>query len=60
LRFGRIRLEVESSHPREDLEPMIQRAVNFCYVSNTLRHPPELEVVTAGRDATHAAPPPRD
>ncbi|HYR62185.1 MAG TPA: OsmC family protein [Actinomycetota bacterium] len=48
LRFARIRVEVVSSHPRDELEPLLERAINYCYVSNTLRTPPAMEFVVAG------------
>ncbi len=47
LRFARIRVEVISSHPREQLEPLLERAVSYCYVSNTLLHQPQMEFVIA-------------
>ena len=47
LRFARIRVEVVSSHPREALEPLLERAVSYCYVSNTLLHQPLMEFVVA-------------
>jgi putative redox protein len=45
LRFSRIRVEVLSSHPREKLEPLLERAISYCYVSNTLLHQPLMEFV---------------
>ena len=47
LRFARIRVEVISSHPREELEPLLERAVNYCYISNTLLRQPLMEFVIA-------------
>jgi len=47
LRFARLRVEVTSSHPRGDLEPLLERASSYCYVSNTLRGSPEIEYVIA-------------
>lgn len=44
-RFARIRVEVHSSHPQAELAALLERAVRTCYVSNTLRTPPELEFV---------------
>lgn len=35
--FGTLRVEVRSSQPREQLEPLLERAAALCYVSNTLR-----------------------
>lgn len=43
LRFARIRVEILSSHPREDLEPLLEPAISYCYVSNTLLHAPMME-----------------
>jgi putative redox protein len=55
LRFGKIRIEVRSSEPR--VQDVIARAVTYCYVSNTLREPPEMEYVMAGDPASHRRPP---
>jgi putative redox protein len=55
LRLGRIKVEVRSSEPR--VRDVIARAVTYCYVSNTLREPPEMEYVMADRPATHGQPP---
>lgn len=55
LRFGKIRIEVRSSEPR--VQDVIARAVTYCYVSNTLREPPEMEYVMADRPASHPRPP---
>jgi putative redox protein len=55
LRLGRIKVEVRSSEPR--VRDVIARAVTYCYVSNTLREPPEIEYVMADRPATHGQPP---
>jgi putative redox protein len=43
LRFDRINVEVHSSHPRDELEGIVERAIDYCYVSNTLAKPPLLE-----------------
>ena len=57
LRFGKIRVEVRSSEAR--VRDVIARAVTYCYVSNTLRDPPEMEFVMADDDAlSHEQPPP--
>src|SRR4030081_2193326 len=40
LRFARIRGEVLSSLPRGEREPLLERAIGYCYVSNTLLHQP--------------------
>jgi putative redox protein len=55
LRFGKIRIEVRSSEPR--VQDVIARAVTYCYVSNSLREPPEMEYVMAGDPASHRRPP---
>jgi uncharacterized OsmC-like protein len=47
LRFDRIRVEVDSSHRRDELEGFIERAIDYCYVSNTLAKPPQLEYCIA-------------
>ena len=47
LRFARIRVEVDSSHRRDELEGFIERAIDYCYVSNTLATPPQLEYCIA-------------
>jgi uncharacterized OsmC-like protein len=44
LEFERITASVTSSIPREVLDRLVSEAEGFCYVSNTLRHGPELEV----------------
>lgn len=44
-RFERIRVEVASGLPPEELEEILERAVRSCYVSNTLRTPPDMEFV---------------
>ena len=49
-RFQRIRVEVGSSHPRAALEELLERAVRYCYVSNTLLTPPAMEYVVGGAE----------
>jgi uncharacterized OsmC-like protein len=44
-RFARIRVEVVSSHPREQIEPLLKRAISYCYISNTLLRQPQMEFV---------------
>jgi putative redox protein len=44
-RFARIAIRVTSSHPHEELAALLERAVRTCYVSNTLKNPPELDFV---------------
>lgn len=43
LRYSGIKVEVVSSHPREELETFVQRAITWCYVSNTLNSEVKLE-----------------
>jgi uncharacterized OsmC-like protein len=54
LRFGRIRVEVRSSEPR--VHDVLDRAIDYCYVSNTLRQPPTLEFVMSTDDLSHGPP----
>jgi putative redox protein len=44
LRFARISLSITSGTPRDILEQLLPEAERVCYVSNTLREPPELDV----------------
>ena len=44
-RFVKLRVEVTSSHPAAELEPLLERASAVCYVSNTLRAVDDIEVV---------------
>lgn len=59
-RFRRIAVEVCSSHPRKELEAFIARARSYCYVSNTLLHPPQIEFRAVDPITSHDSPPPRD
>lgn len=45
LRFATLRLTVHSTLPRAELDPLVERARGYCYVSNTLVTTPRLEVV---------------
>jgi putative redox protein len=56
LRFATIRIEVRSSHPRDELAALVERARQVSYVSNTLRGHPALEYTVAG-PASHQPPP---
>ena len=58
LRFGRIRVEVHSSHPREEIEAVMERAISYCYVSQTLLNPPEMEFVVGDGPLTPPHSPP--
>jgi uncharacterized OsmC-like protein len=44
LEFERIEATIGSGTPREVLEELVPEAERVCYVSNTLRHRPELVV----------------
>jgi putative redox protein len=44
LEFGRIAASISSRTPRHVLEGLLPEAERVCYVSNTLRHGPELVV----------------
>lgn len=43
LRFGKIAIEVQCPHQRAQLEDIVERAIDYCYISNTLAQPPQLE-----------------
>jgi putative redox protein len=47
LRFDRVSLSVASETPPDVLDELIPEAERLCYVSNTLRHQPELTVEVA-------------
>jgi putative redox protein len=57
LRFDRIIVEVLSSHLREELEALVQRARSYCYVSNTLRNEVQLEFMVIDDQLSHLPPP---
>jgi putative redox protein len=44
-RFVKVRVEVSSSAPRDQLEPLLARAAAVCYVSNTMRAVDDIDVV---------------
>ena len=44
-KFSHVRVEVRSSHEREELDRLVERANAVCYVSNTLRALHDTEVV---------------
>lgn len=58
LRFDGIRVEVVSSHPREQLQELVERAASYCYVSNTLRNDVKMEFVVSDDRLTRVPPPP--
>jgi putative redox protein len=45
LRFSALRLGVHSTLPRSELEPLVEKARTYCYVSNTLLTTPRLDVI---------------
>lgn len=45
--FVKVRVEVTSTHPRAELEALLERAAGVCYVSNTMRAVDDIEVVLA-------------
>jgi putative redox protein len=47
LRFDRVALSVSSGIPHDVLADIIPEAERLCYVSNTLRHQPQLTVEVA-------------
>lgn len=56
-RFNRIVVEVLSSHPRTELEKLVERAISYCYVSNTLSESTPIDFVIS-EDVSHPTPPP--
>jgi uncharacterized OsmC-like protein len=48
--FVKVRVEVSSSYPPADLEPLLDRASAVCYVSNTMRAVDEIDVVLVAPD----------
>ncbi len=46
LRFAAIRIEVEIAAPAEVVATLIAAAEKVCYVTNTIKRPPEITVVT--------------
>ena len=44
-RFGALQLTVRTSLPAAEIEPLLEPAKRVCYVSNTLAHAPEIDVV---------------
>jgi len=54
LRFGRLRVEVHSSNSREELESILDQAISYCYVSNTIRETPDLQFVVSEEPVTRA------
>ena len=59
LRFGKIRIDVHSDGAEgPELEALIEKANQYCYVSNTLRQPPVIEVVRSAEPLTPRPFPP--
>jgi uncharacterized OsmC-like protein len=44
LRFGTVAITLTSTVARETLEPLIPVAKRVCYVTNTLRRPPDITI----------------
>jgi putative redox protein len=44
-KFVNIRIEIRSSHPRPELDRLVERASHVCFVSNTMRAVNDTEVV---------------
>jgi uncharacterized OsmC-like protein len=49
-RFASIRIEVDVDAPDDVLATLISAAERVCYVTNTLKRPPEITVVTRASD----------
>jgi putative redox protein len=49
-RFSAIQLQITTSAPDDLVGPLIEPALRVCYVSNTIKAPPPIEVVIAGQD----------
>jgi putative redox protein len=49
-RFSALRLQVATSAPAGVVEPLIEPALRVCYVSNTIKSPPPIEVVITPED----------
>ena len=60
LRFERITVEVASTHPRDELQALIEPAIRTCYVSQTLRERPDVEYVLSEGPLTPGSPSPPD
>ena len=60
LRFGKVRIDVHSDSAQgPELDALIEKANRYCYVSNTLRQPPVLEVARSAEPlTTRPFPPP--
>jgi putative redox protein len=46
-KFSKVVVEVRSSHPRDELDRLVERAKAVCYVSTTIRTLGDVEVVVA-------------
>ena len=42
-KFVKLRVEVTTSHPREELQKFVDKAITWCYVSNTLNSDVKLD-----------------
>ncbi len=60
LRFDRITVEVASSLERDKLEALIEPAIKYCYVSQTLKIEPKVDYVLAPPVSSAAGPRPSE
>jgi putative redox protein len=58
LRFEHITVEVASTHPREQLQALIEPAIRTCYVSQTLKEQPRVDYVVSEGPPTPPLPQP--
>jgi uncharacterized OsmC-like protein len=47
-RHGRYELRIQSSAPQEALQPCVDLGARYCWVTNTLQHPPEIAYQVIG------------
>ena len=57
-RLRKMRVEASCSLPRAELERLVEEAIPFCWVSNTLKGSPELEFAAAAEATEASSPPP--
>ncbi len=58
LGFDRISVEIISSHPRQKMQELVERAKSYCYVSNTLRTEVRLDYAVGDRQSSEPHSPP--
>ncbi|HEY8201486.1 MAG TPA: OsmC family protein [Actinomycetota bacterium] len=56
LRFDHITVEASSTLPHEQLQALIEPAIRVCYVSQTLKHQPEMAYVASEGSLTSGSP----